>query len=269
VDYQEEVIGLEGGVSYPLGDDFFRISHGADYFRFFDRLGKVYYIVGLHPVNERVVGAQCFILRHVPMTIGDSRLKPLWYSCDTKVHPDHRKDGLGAELLKAYFSKNMAMSQLRHRCVLRGYGISMNTSTGKNRMKDHSKSWGKSLPGLNVRSETLHLYSLTYDDIRRAETVLKQHRGALSYLSLNGVKDIILQSSGEAMPLLHVQWGPLADPRARAEPLEEHIHMFCAVRGSPLALAAEKDLRLEPSGTATIYSIRVKTDYSFVLTSDI
>lgn len=270
-DYQAGVIALEGDVSYPLGDDFFTISHGEDYYRFFDRLGDVHYVVATQDTHKdsEVIGAQCFIRRDVPLRMGERKLTSVWYSCDTKVNPAYRGDGLGSKLLGEFVRPGMLKTQWTGKAFFRGYGISMNTSTGENRMRSHADYWQKRLPVLTVQSETLHLYSLEFEAMRDAVEVLHKHRGEIGYLSLGGIKDIVLQSTGKPMPLLHVQWGPLADPNAVSEPIEGHVHMFCAVKGSPLAEDVERGLGVEPYASATAYSIRMKTDYSFILTSDI
>lgn len=269
--YQEGVIGLEGGVSYPLGDDFFKISHGTDYYRFFDRLGDVHYVVATKASGKdsEVIGAQCFILRKVPLRSGQSELTSVWYSCDTKVHGDHRGDGLGSKLLSVFVKPGMLWSQTKAGAFFRAYGVSMNTSSGDNQMRSHAAYWQEKLPGMSVRSETLHLYSLDFETMEKATVVVGKHRGRIGYLSLGGVKDIVLQSTGKPMPLLHVQWGALADPTACKEPRKNHVHMFCAVKGSPLAQDIELGLGIQPDATATVYSMRMHTDFSFILTSDI
>lgn len=44
--FQPSIAVLEKVAAYPLGNDFFQIDHGVDYFAFFDRLGQVnYYVV--------------------------------------------------------------------------------------------------------------------------------------------------------------------------------------------------------------------------------
>ena len=271
--YQEGILALEGGVEYPLGDDFFHLSHGEDYFRFFDRLGTVRYVVAITEEEDtpgpQVVGAQCFILRRVPLFQSHSRTTPTWYSCDTKVHTDFRSSGTGAKLLGSSLGRTMLWNQLKFGAVLKGYGISMNSTATSNRMRGHSRGFQRRLPGFNVDSKLLALYSLDYEQMLEMAPLLTRYRGALSYLSLPGVKDIILKSTGSRLPLTHVQWGALADPAAVPSPMPGHVHMFCAVQGTPLWQAVENESGVSPSATATIYHIRMKSDFAFILTSDI
>ena len=51
-------------VTYPYGDQFFKIDHGKDYFAFFERLGKLYYYVLVD--KHRVAGVVAAVLRHIP-----------------------------------------------------------------------------------------------------------------------------------------------------------------------------------------------------------
>jgi hypothetical protein len=82
-------------------------------------------------------------------------------------------------------------------------------------------------------SETLILFSLSKSEIEKVLPLLEEHRGkrrkgkssrerenrrskgnkktnsagTISFLSLHGIKDIILGSTGAPMPLLHLHWG--------------------------------------------------------------
>ncbi len=85
---------------------------------------------------------------------------------------------------------------------------------------------------------------------------------------VEGKKDIILQSTGSAMPLLHVQFGPCAE-QGQAEPLDDYVHMFCVSVDHPL-LEALKHQAIYPSATATVVHHGMeKWDWRFILTSDI
>ena len=106
-----------------------------------------------------------------------------------------------------------------------------------------------------------------FQEIERSP-ILRGHFGGVSYLSLEGKKDIILQSTGSRMPLLHVQFGPCAE-QGHPKPLDDYVHMFCVSVDHPL-LDVLKHQSIYPSATATVIHHRMeKWDWRFILTSDI
>ena len=114
----------------------------------------------------------------------------------------------------------------------------------------------------------LGIVSLDAKQMREVEPVLREHFGCVSYLSLAGKKDIILQSTGAAMPLLHVQFGPCAE-QGHPEPLDDFVHMFCVSIDHPLIEILEHQA-IYPSATATVVHHRMEQwDWGFILTSDI
>lgn len=249
-EFGPRIAELEKSASYPLGNDRFRIDHGADYFAFFDRLGDLHYYTAV--VGDRVVAVGAGIVR--------SRPERMWYLCDLKVHPDFRGRHLPLRMLSHAFLPNYL------RCR-RGYAISMNTTRpdGTPAPNRIAKMLGRFRWAPIAKGPLLWVYSLGAEAMRSAAPVLERRRGPLSYLSLGGVKDLVLESTGAPMPLLHVQFGPCAAPGA-PEPKDGHTHMFCVPDGDPLA--AELDVR--PDASATIVHHRLPDlDWSFVLTSDV
>ena len=114
----------------------------------------------------------------------------------------------------------------------------------------------------------LELFSLNCAEMEAFAPVLELHRGPLSYLSLAGRKDIVLQSTGAPMPLLHLQFGPFAET-GRMRPVPGHVHMFCTPTRDPLSEAARAH-GLEPSATATVAQAGMTGQtWNFILTSDI
>ena len=91
---------------------------------------------------------------------------------------------------------------------------------------------------------------LDSEKIKIIEPILQEHRGPISYVSLQGIKDIILQSSQSAMPLFHIQFG-LCTQKGYANPIDGYIHMFCIPIGDPLVVILEKQ-DVYPSATATV-----------------
>ena len=254
---QEGLASLEKRATYPLGDDFFQIDHGGDYFRFFERLGEmVYYVIVDREAG--VIGAAAGIIRRLSFSAG-APPKSTFYLCDFKIEPSYRGKNFALKMAGHGFFRNYL------RCP-RGYAITMNDPAQEtNRivyLADKFRWASTEVAG------PLLLFSLGYDEMRRHASLLEEHRGPLSYLSLGGVKDIVLQSNGEAMPLLHVQFGPCAES-GHPEPLPEHTHMFCGLAGDLLteAFAAQG---VTPSASATIVFHRMPDcDWRFILTSDI
>lgn len=258
--YQARIATLESLATYPIGEDFFQLDHGSDYFAFFDRLGQTDYFVVRE--GQRVVGVCCNVLRRVPDRLG-GKLRRAWYACDLKVHPEYRGRRIPHRIANYAFLREYL------RCP-RGYAITMNPKGGPqaNRVLKIADRWWNptSTPA------QLEIYSLDAAVMARLRPTLEAQRGPIRFLSLRGVKDVVLQSTGLPMPLLHVQWGafPTEGPgRLLEEPQLEHAHMFCAPEGSGLArLVAEAGVA--PFATATVLSHRMPAcDWSFVLTSEI
>ncbi len=254
--YEAGIRALEESANYPLGEDRFNIDHGSEYFAFFDRLGDALFYAVLD--GERVGAAASAILRKIPLQSGGP-LRRTWYLCDLKVHPDYRGRHIPLRLLTRAFPMNYL------RCP-RGYAISMNTpGESHNRVKRLLERfrWAK-LSGAGI----LEIYALDFEGFSSIRALVEHHRGPLSFLSLGGIKDIVLESTGSPMPLIHVQFGPCAE-RDRPEPVEGATHMFCCSCGDSLGQEL-KSKGIEPSASATLIQHRMQAaDWRFVLTSDI
>ncbi len=254
--FEARVAALEDGITYPLGDDRFSLDHGASYFAFFQRLGELRYFVVLD--GDDVVGVGCGILRTLPFAVGQQP-RTCWYCCDMKVRRDYRGKRIPLRMLGYALNNNYL------RCG-RGYAITMNPGDGSENRVVRLMQRFRPLP--LPFAGTLLLWSLDAEAMRATAPLLTEHRGPLSYLSLQDKKDIVLQSTGASMPLLHVQFGPCAEAGG-AQPVEGSTHMFCAM--SDDALTDELHRRgLEPTASASILHHRMgKADWRFVLTSDI
>jgi len=257
LELQPGLEALETQATYPLGSDFFKIDHGDDYFHFFRRLGLLTYYAIVHD-DGTVIGAAAGILRRLPFK-PDGVARRTFYLCDLKISPAHRGRNVSLKLA--------TYGLFRHylRCP-RGYAITMNDPSQKtNRIVHlaHKFRWAST----DVAGPLL-IFSLDAERMNQLAPVVVKHRGPLSYLSLRGIKDIVLQSTGAPMPLLHVQFGPCA-AEGEVAPLSGHTHMFCTPSRDPLA-AELKGLGYEPSASATILHHRMRgADWSFILTSDI
>jgi hypothetical protein len=258
--WQSQIVAIEQTTRYPLGDDWFKIDHGNDYFAFFDRLGELDYYIGLaqppDPPQVAIVGAG--ILRHIPFQQGAAP-QSVWYLCDLKVHPQHQGQRASIQIL------SYAIAQGIQRCA-RGYLISMDPGDGgPNRLVRMLERWP--LVPLK-RVETLNIYSVDASQMPQLEPILSRHRGPIGYQSLRGVKDLRLQSTGAVLPLLHVQWAAAAGS-VRADAAAGFAHMFCAPSQDALALELDQ-IGLRPTATASIVAHGMKDcDWRFVLTSDI
>lgn len=256
--YKSRVAELEGKASYPLGpNERFKIDHGDDYFAFFRRMGELHYFVALD--GERVVGVGAGILRDIPFTEGAAPQKS-WYLCDLKVDPEYRGTFIPMQMFKS-------AAWNAFKCT-RGYAISMNPPSGQNRIvkmfNDHG--WIPISP-----PKQLGIFSFDKQQVEAHRSIIEHHRGPMSYLSLKGKKDLILESTKAPLPLLHVQFDRIAgsEPLLVEAPEEGHTHMFCALQDSLLSQELGRH-GVEPVATASILSRGMETtDWSFVLTSDI
>ena len=258
--FQPKIAAIEQSAIYPLGNDFFQIDHGADYFAFFDRLGEVSYQLAID--CERVAAVGAGVLRQIPYYRGEAP-RLAWYLCDLKVHPSYQQRQLSIRLLQHAIAAHVL------RCA-QGYAISMNPSDSS-----HSSRSSNRLVRVLERFRwlkfqcvtTLGIYSLNADDMRRLEPILIQHRGSIAYLSLVGKKDLRLCSNGQVLPLLHVQWGIGAASGIEA-PQAGYRHMFCAPVGDALAITLTQQ-GITPDATASVISTGMQSDWCFILTSDI
>jgi GNAT superfamily N-acetyltransferase len=254
--FQVGIEAIEKTAFYPLGNDSFQIDHGDNYFAFFDRLGDVNYFVALD--GERVAAVGAGILRQVTDRQGESS-RLAWYLCDLKVHPDYQRQHLSMRLL------HYALQSCVSKCD-RGYTISMNAGDGKpNRLVRIYEKFNL----LRFRcSSILGIYAVDAEVMRSLEPILIKYRGKISYLSLQGIKDLKLQSNGKMLPLLHVQWGENMQLEIET-PLAGYTHMFCVPSGDELAIALETK-GIFPNATASLVSHGMnQCDWRFVLTSDI
>ncbi len=253
---QPGIVAIEKIVTYPFGDDFFQIDHGIDYFAFFDRLGKVNYYVMCDDKHVAAVGAG--VLRQISYLRGKLPQKA-WYLCDLKVHPDYQCRNLSLRILSYAINDGI-------REYASGYMISMNPGDGShNRLVKILEKY--SLVKFTTSTQ-LGIYSLDAATMNSVAPLIKKHRGNISYLSLQGIKDLQLQSTGDTLPLLHVQWGAGVN-QGVPEVMTGYIHMFCVPSNDELAKRLFHQ-NIYPNATASVVSHGMdNSDWQFILTSDI
>jgi hypothetical protein len=243
---------LESQAEYPYGDDFFKLDHGENYFAFFERMGKPLFHIALD--EDRVIACAAGVLRIVRVENEDLKA---WYLCDLKVHPEFR----GRHITTKLFTKNLIWNYLK---CSRGYAISMNPSKGENRVVKLLTR----LPQIPVRyAGKLNFYSFDENNAAELHKDLESQTGKISYLSLEGKKDLIMKNTNSHLPLFHIQHGAMAETGTEF-PGEKGTYMICAFENSSLDVFLSD--RFLISATASILSHRMKlTNWNFVLTSDI
>ncbi len=253
--YHDQLRALEQHSVYPLGDDAFRIDHGTNYLAFFERLGRVFYYALEEDGVLVVVGTG--VLREHPQR---------WYICDLKVHPAYRGRHLPLQLMARAFPHNYL------RCG-RGYGIAMNPSDGRVPASVRMMRHFSALPESVLHSEQLNIYSGDDAAAREAMRLVENEGSTAHWVSLRGIKDLILESSKQPLPLLHMRTTArttaLTDMQTHATPQAGFTHMWCATstssRASLFAAAG-----FTKTATATIVSHRLPSSaYDDVDTSEI
>jgi len=252
-DVSEALRALERGVTYPLGDDAFEIDHGVDPFAFVDRLGDAHTFV-LREGGE-VVGTATAVLRHVPVAGEAVRA---WYLCDYKVAASAR-GGTGARLLLG------ALADHARALCPRGYAVSMDPADANNRLVLLARRFF----GREAQLGPAVVF-VTFDARvwPHARDLLFAQLGPVALLSLRGVKDLVLASTGRPMPLVHVQHGALGVHTERSLAANE-IAML-ALRVDDALLAPLLALGARAAGRASVLCAGLEhADFRFVLSSDV
>lgn len=212
-DYHDRIQAFEKKLSnwYSLGNDKFRIDHGANYYSFFERQGKMKIVVCLDN-KKNVIATGIGILKY-------ANGQNVWYICDVKVDVNYR--GMGIPL-------KMMMNSLHNIDKSdKVYGISMNNGNEENKIL----SLTQKMPLIKFKNGgKLMIYSLNYDKMMVTLPIINRHLGPVNFTSLNGVKDLILQSTGKPIEILHMERGY----GKNSKPIQGFTHYFCCHENSLL-----------------------------------
>ena len=243
---------LESIFEYPLGDDYFYIDHGEDYFQFFKQIGRPVVYAALD--GEKVVAVGAGIIREAPLFTGSSKKSKIWYLCDLKVHPDYRGNNLTIQIFRKAFFWNYLKCQ-------RGYGISMDPKGREN----HVVKITQRFPWTPVKFvEKLNIYQLDNAGITKFDQEIRRLIGDYGIKTNFGVKDIILKSNQQKMQLHHMVF----EKGASVGEFSEGTYMFCLPQNSSYVKKIT-ELGIEVSSTASILSHGIKSDWMFINTSEI
>lgn len=245
--------------NYKPNSDNFIINYGNDYFAFFKRLGDVNYIIIQHDNEKIIIGTACAILRKYSGKKNNQI--PFWYLCDLKIEKKHRGQNLTKKLFRYMYRDFIKKSQ-------RGYLISMNDVSQQiiHIFDDISKIFVKKYILIK-----LLIYSVSVKIMKKIERFFKCAFENISYLSLNGTKDIF-SSTMEPIDLYHLQHGffTATENTKKIDDLSENaIIMFCFPENSPLkSILDSMDVRTEINATIISWSMDF-FDWHNILTSDI
>lgn len=244
--YNKQIQKFENKLAhwYPLGqNDKFKISHGNNYYSFFERLGRMNMLICLS--QGKVIGLGCGVLRNI-------NHKKVWYICDLKIDQNHRRKWIPFKMLLESFHKIGQSNKI--------YGISMN-----NGKENKVLRLAKRIPLLDFKKgPLLYIYSLEYNQMLKAKPIIEKYRGWFGLTTLSGVKDLIMQSTGKPMPLLHLDWN-----KSNNMILDGYTYMFCCPENDPMKNELDKNgITTDITATIVYYNMK-KFDWRFIMTSEI
>lgn len=223
---------MEKDIFYPLGEDFFKIDHGEDYFAFFERLGELHYWCVFD--KDKLIAVAAGVIRNFENN------KKSWYLCDLKVIKEYRGKGIPQFVFKRAFIYNL----MNHR-VFRAYAVSMNSEDKK--LPFH-KIKRATLNLLKVK-ETLNIYNFNSNDIELVKTF-----DDFVLTNTKGKKELILKSNKERMNLFHFTKNKTLE--VKEEPNKDSIIMLSAFANS-FVDEKLKALSRRPDSTATVLTFRM------------
>ena len=254
--FRPRISDFQTRFTFPINHQHFYFDNGDDYFSWFRTMGQLHYFVALD--GEEVVAVAAQITRQLVNSAGE-KTEPFWYLCDLKVHPDYRGLGIPEKIFTNRFPHHY------FRCP-RGYAVTIDPI---DQSENAIVRMLQNFPMIPFSVATkLGVIMLDTELMEEVDPILRRHRGPISYSSAAGIRDIVPESGGEPLPVLHAQFGPCAQPGYK-DPVDAHAHMFCA----PLDDALIKDLAIRgirPVTTITVVHHRLDSwKWQFILTNEI
>lgn len=217
-EYQDELIKIEKEFIYPLNnEENFFISHGDFYSHFFERMGDPRFLLVFY--EEKIIGIISATKKKVKFK---NKERNCFYLADLKIKKAYRGQSISNqiywEILKIIPFYPYAWKASFF------YFVGMIGKEG-----DVSRSFGKSLPAKMVRPigklkiyfaepEALSRLSASSFDPKNEDmnslnlsSSLNKIKESPNFTSLQGIKDIVLEQSGEAMRMAHVNLNQLTD----------------------------------------------------------
>jgi hypothetical protein len=261
--YQRGLRELEADISYPIDNDRFRIDHGDNYAKFFERMGQAHFLLALD--GERVVGTFAGVGKTVQQA---GKRAPAVYGGDWKIAPDWR----GGQLAPKFFWSGLRNVfdgpswRLVYVAAMRGRGGDVTRSfKGISPLR-----LGKAAARLAVyfaqRETILMMSPKGCPKIPPGGLELSPdagHRGGITTTA--GCKDLILESTGKPWPLWHLPLGP----SRLKQSFGRYLYASAKVVPEGASLCFALDERLEdiitwldqrgiaPGATCTIYMFRL------------
>lgn len=177
-------------IIYPLNKKtYFKINHGNNYYKFFERQGGEFNILCILDDNNDVVGLICGIKK-----MDENNGYKYWYMCDFKINKDYRNLGLSYKLW------NMATKKLAE-TNYKMYGINMKDNNDKNIFNLALKLDSSFKEGPN-----LMIYMLNGNDMNKIINILIKYLGEnICFVSLNSIKDLILTHNNTKMKIMYLE----------------------------------------------------------------
>ena len=272
--YQEGLRRLEAGIQYPIGDgaDHFWIDHGPRYADFFSGLGEAHFLLALD--GEEVVGSFAAVGRFAE---GAGRRVAALYGADLKIAPAHR----GGALARRFVCRGLVevfRPSTRRRWPWRiAYVAAMRGERG-----DVMRSArGRFNPMRLARAAARLAVYFARPDVLAAlpdrgcppppaggglDLSPQATHGPDGTVSTAGRKDLRLESTGRAWPLVHLPRGPAAW-RPTWSAYLAGAGRALAASGATACFAIDERLTdhvawlagvgVQPGATCTVYALRL------------
>lgn len=229
--YEDEVYKFQHELIewYPLGTDEFRIDYGTNYFKYFDRLGDLKYIVCRDGWTKKIVASVCLVLRELKRGKGESAaVDKVWFIADLKVHPDYRDLHLPYRML--YSNLDLLKKTSRFYCMHLESADNQNTTRNARgaitednfaiedddenelMLRVYGGRIGKLINKIcrmdrrigTVYNQHFSIYLLNVEDFKRVEPIISEYFGRYTTEKVIGWKDLILRSDNSKLNLVHV-----------------------------------------------------------------